>query len=64
MRNYCDKFNLKLVRENLEIAEINKFDICVSVHWRKKLVLRYIIIVKKAGSIYTLFLPKYAGCSS
>ena len=65
-KNYCKKYKLKTINEN----QINQntgldFDICISVHWRKKIKKNLINLCKKGGiNLHPSLLPKYAGCSS
>ena len=66
MNNYCKKYNLNLVSENnFKNNKIKKYDICISVHWRKRISSQILNICKKGGiNLHPSLLPKYAGCSS
>ena len=66
MSNYSKKYKLNLVSTcNLEKIKKIKFDICISVHWRKKITKEILSNCKKGGiNLHPSLLPKYAGCSS
>ena len=66
MRAYCQKYNLNLVSANsIEKLKLKKFDICISVHWRKKITDKILENCLKGGfNLHPSLLPKYAGCSS
>ena len=66
MKNYCAKYNLNLVSgKNFKNNKIKIFDICISVHWRKKISSEILNNCKKGGiNLHPSLLPKYAGCSS
>lgn len=65
MFEYSKKYNLNLISSsNLNKIKIN-FDVCVSVHWRKKITKEILSKCKKGGiNLHPSLLPKYAGCSS
>ena len=66
IKNYCKKYNLQTIdEEKLKVNSNLFFDICISVHWRKKIQRNIINICKYGGvNLHPSLLPKYAGCSS
>lgn len=66
MSSYCKKYNLNLISENsIEKLKLKNFDICISVHWRKKITDKILANCSRGGfNLHPSLLPKYAGCSS
>ena len=64
--NLAKRFNIKTYYiSNKKNLEIKNFDLCISVHWRKKIPYEIIKSCKHGGiNLHPSLLPKYAGCSS
>ena len=66
IKEFCKKYNLSTIKEE-EINNVKKtpFDLCLSVHWRKKIRNNILSKCKHGGiNLHPSLLPKYAGCSS
>lgn len=63
IRNYAETYGLKIQEDPLK--EKLKFDLLISVHWRKHLSMDLIKSSRIGGiNLHPSLLPKYAGCSS
>ena len=65
-KNYCKKYHIKSISsESLINNNLLEFELCISVHWRKKISTNILSICNKGGvNLHPSLLPKYAGCSS
>lgn len=65
MNYYIDKYTLNTISEEKLDNYKNLFDICLSVHWRKKISNEVLPLCKNGRlNLHPSLLPKYAGCSS
>lgn len=64
--NFAKRFNIKTYDfSNKKNIELSCYDLCISVHWRKKIPFEIIKSCKYGGiNLHPSLLPKYAGCSS
>ncbi len=66
IKDYAERFSIdiKFINE-LEFNTAYRFELCISVHWRKKISSNVISLCEKGGAnLHPSLLPKYAGCSS
>ncbi len=63
---FARKLNIKTYDfSNKKNLKIKSYDLCISVHWRKKIPFEIIKSCKYGGiNLHPSLLPKYAGCSS
>ena len=66
IKKFCTKYSLKTTtEEEINILNNLRYDLCISVHWRKKINQNILNLCKFGGiNLHPSLLPKYAGCSS
>ena len=62
---YAREHKMNFFNDDYDSSIKDKFDICISVHWRKMITNDILSKCKHGGiNLHPSLLPKYAGCSS